>query len=141
MRTRTSSLDASNRAAQQSAMPRYSHMKARQSIKIREIRDALIAEGLITLASQAKALDLSRSTTWAVLQAAHKSSGLSGAIIKRMLASPHLPTSVRDKILQYVQDKSAGLYGHSTKRLRIFNAQFKQIEESASGEEACAHEI
>ena len=106
-------------------------MKARQSVKIKEIRDALIAEGLLTLASQAKALDLSRSTTWAVLQAAHKSSGLSGAIIKRMLASPHLPSAVKDKILQYVHEKSAGLYGHSTRRLRIFDAHFKQTEASA----------
>ena len=44
-----------------------------------------IAEGLVTLSSQSSALGLSRSTTWAILQANHKGSGLSGAIIKRML--------------------------------------------------------
>jgi hypothetical protein len=118
-------LDGIKLAAQQGATPKHAHMKARQAVKIKEIRDTLIAEGLLSLASQAKALDLSRSTTWAVLQAAHKSSGLSGAVIKRMLASPYLPSTVRAKILQYVHEKSAGLYGHSRRSLHVFDAQFK----------------
>ena len=65
-----------------------------------------------------------RSTTWAILQANHKGSGLSGAIIKRMLLEPRLPDAARVKILEYVQEKTAGHYGHSRKRLRIFVAQF-----------------
>jgi hypothetical protein len=103
-------------------------MKQKQSAKIKEIKDVLIAEGLVTLTSQADALGLSRSTTWAVLKANHKASGLSGAVIKRMLLAPRLPAAVRAKILEYVREKSAGMYGHSRKRLRLFDAQLKQPE-------------
>jgi hypothetical protein len=105
-------------------------MKARQAAKIRELKDALIAQGLVTLSSQSDALGLSRSTTWAILQANHKGSGLSGAIIKRMLLEPRLPAAARVKILEYVQEKAAGHYGHSKKRLRIFVAQFTRAEAS-----------
>ena len=62
-------------------------MKARQCSKIAELRWALRA-GYPSLDKQASALGLGRSTTWAVLQASHKCSGLSGSVIKRMLRSP-----------------------------------------------------
>src|SRR5512136_1820143 len=82
-------------------------MKARQSAKIREIADALIAEGFFTLDAQAKALGLGRSTTWTILKASHKSTGLSAKIIDRILAR-HLPLLVRAKILEYVEEKAIG---------------------------------
>ena len=70
-------------------------MKARQSSKIRELGDALIAEGYLTLDEQARALALGRSTTWTILKRHYKTSGLSAGIINRMLAASRLPALVR----------------------------------------------
>ena len=44
-------------------------------------------------------------------QGHHKTSGLSVAIINRMLASPGLPPRVRLKIFEYIEEKSSGVYG------------------------------
>jgi hypothetical protein len=98
-------------------------MRGRQSAKIREFRDALVAAGLHTLDKQAAVLMLSRSTTWTLLKGQHKGSRISAAIIIRMLLSPRLPPPVRTTILQYVAEKTAGLYGDSELRLRKFIAQ------------------
>ena len=98
-------------------------MMLRQTAKINEIRDALRSEGLIVLDQQARALGLCRSTTWTILQGAHKSSGLSVLVLRRMLDSPYLPDSVRFKIQEYVAEKSAGLYGHSSTAIRKFRAK------------------
>jgi hypothetical protein len=95
-------------------------MKARQCAKIKEIGDALRFAGYVTLDEQALVLGLGRSTTWAVLQADHKASGLSAAVINRMLAAPRLPPTVSEKILEYVNEKASGLYGHSPARRRRF---------------------
>ena len=100
-----------------------SHMKAMQSAKIRELRQALVDAGVLTLDQQAKSLGLGRSTAWAILRGNHKSSGLSAATIKRMLASPQLPRSARKIILEYVKEKSAGAYGHGEQRLHKFRAR------------------
>ena len=86
-------------------------MKVRQSMKIREIGQALIAAGFFTLDEQTKALGVPRSTAWTILQARHKNYGLSEKLIKRMLASQHLPPLVRSKIIEYREEKTAGLYG------------------------------
>ena len=80
-------------------------MKARQSSKIRELGDALIAEGYLTLDEQARVLGLGRSTTWTILKGNHKTSGLSAGIINRMLAAPRLPALVRARILEYIDEK------------------------------------
>jgi hypothetical protein len=88
-------------------------MKAWQSAKIREIGDVLRAAGYVALDEQAAILGLSRSTTWAILQADHKASGLSAAVINHMLAAPGLPSAVSEKILEYVKEKATGRYGHS----------------------------
>jgi len=100
-----------------------SEMKVRQSSKIRELGDALITAGFITLDQQAKALGLSRSTTWTVLKGKHKCSGLSATVINRMLMSPQLPPIARAKIVEYVQEKAAGLHGHNIMQLRRFTAR------------------
>src|SRR5262245_5425767 len=95
-------------------------LKARQTAKIRELGDALVAHGLVTLDDQAKALGLSRSTAWTILRATHKSSGLSATVVCRMLSQPHLPPLVRARIAEYIEQKSAGSYGHSPlQRLRF----------------------
>jgi hypothetical protein len=98
-------------------------MKARQAAKIRELQHALVSAGFLTLDEQSKALGLARSTTWTILRASHKGSGLSAAIIKRMLLSPQLPPLARRKILEYTTDKLAGAYGGSrTQRLQFFES-------------------
>jgi len=88
-------------------------MKTRQLSKIRELGDALLTAGFLTLDEQAMALGLARSTTWTILKAHHKASGLSASIINRMLAAPQLPPLARSKILEYVEEKAAGVYGGS----------------------------
>jgi hypothetical protein len=85
--------------------------KAQQSLKIQEIGQALIAAGFATLDKQATALELPRSTAWTILKARHKNYGLSVKLINRMLASQHLPPLVRSKIIEYREEKTAGLYG------------------------------
>jgi hypothetical protein len=98
----------------------YELARELQSIKIRELRDALVTAGYSHLTAQARALGLSRSTTWSILQANHKGTGISGSVIKRMLDQPGLPSLVRGKIFEYVDEKSAGMYGHKGPRLRRF---------------------
>ena len=98
-------------------------MKATQCSKIRELRQALVDAGHLTLDQQAKSLGVSRSTAWAVLKGNHKSSGLSTTLINRMLASPQLPRSAKKIILEYVEEKSTGAYGHGMERLRQFRAR------------------
>jgi hypothetical protein len=98
-------------------------MKTRQASKIRELGDALVAAGFVSLDQQAQAIGLCRSTTWTILKANHKTSGLSASVINRMLAAPQLPPLVRRKILEYVEEKTAGLYGHCKTPLRRFSAR------------------
>jgi len=90
-----------------------SAMKAKQSAKIGELRDALVAEGLSTLDEQAAALGVCRSTAWTILKAKHKASGLSATTINSILATSKLHPLMRSKILEYIQEKAIGLYGHS----------------------------
>jgi hypothetical protein len=102
--------------------------RARQSSKIKELAEAVKSAGFLTLDEQAKALGLSRSTAWTILKASHKASGLSASIINRMLAAPELPPLVRTKILEYVEEKAAGLYGGSRSQRRKFAAARLSIE-------------
>jgi hypothetical protein len=111
------------RSSERNAKATLATSRERQRAKIREIGDTLAAAGLRTLDDQAAALMLSRSTTWNLLNGKHKGSGISAAIIKRMLAAPRLPPPVRATILQYVAEKTAGLYGDSKVRLRNFTGQ------------------
>jgi hypothetical protein len=97
--------------------------KARQSSKISELAEALEAAGFLTLDEQAKALGLPRSTAWTIRRGSHKATGLSASIINRMLAAPMLPLLVRARILEYVQEKAAGLYGGSRIQCRRFVAR------------------
>ena len=96
--------------------------KARQTAKIREIGEALRLAGYVALDEQAVVLGLSRSTAWCILQAPHKASGLSAAVVNRMLAGPELPPPVRKIIVEYVNEKAVGLYGHSATGRRKFVA-------------------
>jgi hypothetical protein len=98
-------------------------VKAKQARKIRELGDALVLQGFRTLDQQAQALGLGRSTAWIILKANHKASGLSAAVINRMLAAPWLPPLVRAKMLEYIDEKIAGSYGHSKTQIRRFTAR------------------
>ena len=104
-----------------------SDMKARQSAKLRELRQALMDAGFVTLDKQAAALGLSRSTTWTVMSGSHKCSGVSAEIITRMLNSPHLPPSARTVLLEYVEEQTAGLYGHGQYKMRLFRSQLGKL--------------
>jgi len=115
-------------------------MKARQCEKLRDLRQALIDAGFQSIDQQATALGLSRSTAWAVLQGHHKASGLSAAIVSRMMASPGLPQSARSILLEDIQEKSAGADGHSGRQLRRFcrHLEEKRATEAPSGVKSLA---
>ena len=80
----------------------------------------LVEAGYLTLCQQAESLGLGRSTAWETLRGNHKHSGLSAAIIKRMLTSQQLPPPARKILLEYVEQKLAGAYGHNQMQLRKF---------------------
>jgi len=116
-------LESGELQSQKDVPPIPSKMKARQVAKIKELATALERAGFCTLDEQAKALGLCRSTAWTVRRANHKASGLSASLINRMLAAPHLPALVRSKILEYVEEKAAGVYGGSRVQRRSFAAR------------------
>ena len=103
-----------------------SEVKARQSAKIRELGQALIDAGLLTLEAQAGALNLPRNTEWTILKTCHKTSGLSAAIIERMLGSSKLPPRARAIILEYVEEKTFGLYGASRRQQQRFAVRLSE---------------
>ena len=108
-------------------------VKERQSIKLKELCDALVAAGFVSLDDQASALGLSRSTTWTILNAKHKNYGLSGALINRILRKPGLHRNVRAKIIEYVQEKASGSYGHNKIQLRRFKDRLSMRAVTAGG--------
>ena len=126
----------SRRTATQLPTP-MTAMRARQTLRIRAIRAALISSGFVSLDQQTKALGLSRSTTWAVLQGNHKCTGLRAGLVVRMLASPRLPRNVRTILLTYVSERTQGAYGHGHLQRRRFMAQLQRHGLTApAGEEA-----
>ena len=102
-------------------MTSTSHLKVRQTAKMREIVEALVAAGYDSLDGQAAALGLSRSTAWTIIKATHKSSGLSATTLKRVLSAPGLHPHVRGKILEYIEERKDGRYGNTGNSLRRFN--------------------
>jgi hypothetical protein len=107
----------------QNQPPSRKDLKARQTAKIAELRHTLLAAGYNSLDDQAAVLKLSRSTTWIILKANHKASGLTASVISRILRSRELPPNARQVVEEYVAEKLAGAYGHSRHRLRKFRAQ------------------
>ena len=100
-------------------------VKVQQCAKIGELRQALVDAGFHSLDSQAIALGLARSTTWVILKARHKSSGLTGSVIRQILRSPELPATAERVIQQYVAQKMAGAYGHDRKQIQKFRARLE----------------
>ena len=116
------------------ARPVIAEMKARQSAKIRELGQVLIDVGLRSLDDQANALGLPRSTAWTILKTCHKSYGLSAAVIERMLRSSKLPPRARAILVEYVEEKSFGLYGcGSRKQQQRFAVRLSNTIASWSG--------
>jgi hypothetical protein len=97
-------------------------LQAVQAGKIRELQEVLVSAGYWSLDQQSKVLGLPRSTSWTILRGTHKKSGLSVGIIKRILSAPELPSVVKEHLIEYVREKSAGLYGHNPRQVRRFTA-------------------
>ena len=109
--------------------------RALQVRRIKEIGDALVLAGVSSLDDQACALGLCRSTAWSLLKASHKNSGLSASVVNAILKSPKLPPEVRSKVLEYVEEKISGCYGHRSRQISRFAARLalsKQIARSRS---------
>jgi hypothetical protein len=94
--------------------------RERQTLKIKELAETLEDAGFVSLDEKAYALGLSRSTTWTILKAKHKNYGLSAAVLNRVLRKPDLNSRVSAKIMEYVQEKAAGSYGHNDAQLNRF---------------------
>ena len=116
-------------------------LKLLQSAKLREITAALEADGFTGLDAQATALGLSRSTAWTILNGSHKSSGLSGRTLTRMLAAPLLGERARAKILEYIAEKRAGHYGISKLSLRKFEPTLGNLPAIAGAAQAWPDEF
>ena len=101
-----------------------SRAKRRQASKLAEIRQALVAAGFDTVRRQATALGVTPPTAWALLNR-DKRTGPSAKIIKRILSSPNLPTAVRRRVEEYIEQKIEGVYGHNEARRRWFRDQFQ----------------
>jgi hypothetical protein len=82
-----------------------------------------ISPRCISLDAQAKALGLPRSTAWTILSAEHEATGLSARIICRMLNSEPLPPLIRARIIEYANEKAAGIYGGTETQHRRFNTK------------------
>jgi len=100
-------------------------MRARQNSKIALIKRALMEAGYQTVCEQAKALNLTRSSAWAILQANHKGRGLSPHVIARIASSPLLPPQVREIIDDYVRERLSGAYGHQSRSLDKFRRRLR----------------
>ena len=94
--------------------------KARLVSQLSQIRAALVKAGCDTVAKQAVAFGLRRSTTWALLNQGSRA-GPSAKVVKRILSSPVLPVEARRAVEEYIEGKSRGLYGHSEPRSRAFH--------------------
>src|SRR5262245_66397700 len=88
------------RSSQRNGASVVTEMKSRQAAKIRELGQSLIDAGFVTLDQQSEALGLARSTTWTILRASHKHSGLSAAGINQMLFSTELIPLAPPEILE-----------------------------------------
>jgi hypothetical protein len=100
-------------------------VKTRQASKIREIGEALITAGFVSLDAQAKVFELPRSTAWTILSTKHKGTGISARTICRMLSSKRLPPFVRAKIMEYAEERAAGIYGGTKTQNRRFASKLK----------------
>jgi hypothetical protein len=102
----------------QRPLPLTAMMKARQSSKIRELAEAVISAGFLTLDEQAKALGL----------------GLTASIINRMLAAPELPPLAPIQDLRIRRGKGCRLiWRKSTSRaLRIRSCAIERSSRAAA---------
>jgi hypothetical protein len=116
-------------------------MKANQTRKIEELRKALCAAGPISICQQSESLGLCRSTAWAVLKRPYKNSGLTAAIINRMLTSPKLPPRARIILAEYVEEKASGLYGHRRAQRLRFTATLSNGVERRGGRHLSSHTL
>ncbi|WP_407184997.1 hypothetical protein [Bradyrhizobium centrosematis] len=109
-------------------IPPCSPGRERQWAKIREITEALRIAGFESLDQQAAALGLSRSTTWSILSGQHKNSGLSTGTIARILSNEQVPTLVRKRLQEYVEEKAQGLYGDNPIRVEQFKERLAKLQ-------------
>jgi hypothetical protein len=92
-------------ASEEDFMRPYTRHK--QSSKIQDIADALIASGYKTLDEQAKALGIHRATAWTIIKNKHKVGRLSSKTVQRILSNSETPQAVREVIRRYMAERSA----------------------------------
>ena len=75
-------------------------------VRLQDIGDALVAAGYTSLDDQAKALGVTRSTAWNIVNGKNKLDRLARKTTKRILANPDTPPSVRAIIQQYLAERA-----------------------------------
>lgn len=103
--------------------------KERQLQRIRELAASVRHLGAEKISQQAEMLGLGRSLTCQIMNPAYKGSGMSAAVVIRMLKHPHLPRPVRGKLMLYMRERAAGLYGHNLSQIRRFSHIIRQATE------------
>jgi hypothetical protein len=91
-------------ASEEDFMRPYTRHK--QSSRIQDIADALIASGYKALDEQAKALGIHRATAWTIIKNKHKLGRLSAKTIQRILSNSETPQAVREVIRKYMAERS-----------------------------------
>ena len=76
------------------------------TVRLQDIGDALVAAGYTSLDDQAKALGVTRSTAWNIVNGKNKLDRLARKTTKRILANPDTPPSVRAIIQQYLAERA-----------------------------------
>jgi hypothetical protein len=102
------------------------HAKERQLQRIREMAVLVRHLGAEKVSQQAEMLGLGRSLTHQIMNPTYKSYGVSAAVVIRMLKHQRLPLPVRDKLMLYLRERAAGLYGHNLSQIRRFRHVIRQ---------------
>jgi hypothetical protein len=119
---------AAQRRRQEGVSPAsLASLRAKQGETLHALRLALIANGISSVAEQARVLCLPRSTAWFVLQSNHKWRGLNAAQVVRMLRSQWLPEDARRIVMRYVHERAAGAYGHTEVMRQRFLVRLERL--------------
>ena len=82
------------------------------------ITEALIQSGYRSLDAQARALGISRSTAWTIINGKHKRGRLHANTTIKILSNPALPAQVRAVVEAYAASVGIDAAHRSTRRLK-----------------------
>jgi plasmid maintenance system antidote protein VapI len=117
-------------ASEEDFMRPYTRHK--QSSRIQDIANALIASGYKALDEQAKALGIHRATAWTIIKNKHKLGRLSAKTIQRILSNSETPQAVLEVIRKYTAERSTADRRADTRKQKRAIAHFRLIDRNKS---------